>query len=277
MTRQLLPTNSFNAVAANQRPTLSLPVGELTYHGILLKYGTSAGGGPNRANMEAHINDIRFKINGKVQREHSAAELFLLNETNGIQVADGFLQIFFSEPWRRTVLGEEGLAWGTADIPDLFMEVDLDAAATAPTLEAKVIVSEDPRPLGAIKKIKRHTVPVSAIGVVNYNDLPLIDSYYRLHAVSTDVGNIKVVVDREDEFDLTDAELRRVYADNGLTLPAGLTSAIFDYTQQASDILATQRKRPDNSVRAVSELRVDFDMTAANSFTLITESLGPRD
>ncbi|MCG8696310.1 MAG: major capsid protein P2 [Minwuiales bacterium] len=271
-----ITTNSFNAVGANQRATLELPVGRLTYHQIEILYGTGAAGGPTRGNMESQINDIRVKIGGKTQREHSAAELFLMNESRGIEVQDGFLPIFFAEPWRRSVNGEEALAWGTADIPDLIIEVDLDSTANAPTLEARIIVTDDPRKLDLIKKVKRSTVDVTATGTKNVTSLPRTDAYYALHAISTDIEAVKVIVDQEDQWELPDSVARELYDQNGLTVPAGLTSVIWDYRNRVGDTL-DMSKRVNGQVVPVTEFRVDYEMTAATPFTLLQETLGFRD
>jgi len=277
MPRNFITTNSFQAVAAGQTATIELPIGELVFHELLLLYGTTAAGGANRVNTEAHITEVRVKLNGKVQRVFSAAQLFNLNEVNGITFAAGFLPIFFGEPWRRSADGEDVLAWGTDDISTFTVEVDIDAAALNPTLDARIVVDRVRRPLGPIVKWRRFTVPVSAIGIVNVTTLPKQDAYYRLHAFSTVIDDVEVTIDQLEVFKMTDGQMRELYTEMGLAVPAALTSIIFDPTQRVGDALGMATRLPNGQTRAVSEFRVDYNMSAATSFALITEVLGPRD
>lgn len=279
MSRELLLTNSFSSVAAGSTATLELPVGEFTYHSLQLLYGTTTVGGPNEANMRAEVNEVRIIIAGKVQRVFSAAELFdALNGPNGIVVSDGFLPIFFSEPWRRSVNGEEALAWGTNDIPPIFIEVDIDAAATNPTLSARIEVDRTRRNLGPIKKVRRFTVPAAAVGLHNLTTLPRIDAYQRLHAFSTVIDDIRIVLDGSDVWDLTDGQARELYQQKGFTDIAAVTSVMFDHTQRAADVQEMRLVLPNGrGVKQRSEFRIDFNMSAATPFTLLTESIGFRD
>lgn len=277
MPRRVITTNSFNAVAPGQTATISLPVGDLVYDEVLLVYGTATAGGPTEANMEAEITEVRVKVDGKVQRVFSAAQLFDINRVNGIAVANGFLPIFLAEPWRRSAQGEESLAWGTADVSTFTIEVDIDAGATSPTLEARIMVDDARRPMGPIVKWRRFTVPVTAVGIVNVTTLPKQDAYYRLHAFSTAIDDIEITVDQKEVWKLTDGQARELFAEQGLGVPAALTSVIFDFTQRVADALAMNVPAGRNQTRKVSELRVDYNMSAATSFTLVTETLGLRD
>jgi len=277
MPRNPITTNSFNAVAPGQAATLDLPVGDLVYHELLIEYGTSTVGGATEVNMEAEITEVRIKLDGKVQRVFNAAQLFDINRINGIAFAAGFLPIFFSEPWRRTADGEDALGWGTADISTFTVEIDIDGAALNPTLDARIIVDRVRRNNGPIVKWRRHTVPVTAVGLVNVTTLPRQDAYYRLHSFSVNIDDVEVTVDQAEEFKLTDGQMRELYTQHGLAVPLALTSIIFDYTQRIADALPMATRLSNGRARAVSEFRVDFNMNAANTFTLLTETLGPRD
>lgn len=272
--RDFIATNSFNAVAPGATATLDLPTGALIYHGLQILYGTGTVGGANQANMEAEITAVRIKLNGKVQRRFSAAELFAINAFHGIGFEAGILPIFFSEPWRRTGEGEDALAWGMADIDTFQIEIDIAGGATAPTLEARAEVMRGNRNLGPITKWRRYTVPVSGIGIVNYTTLPKNDAYYKLHCFSGNVAAIDVRVDQLERFEATaarnEARLRQVYAKSP---QAGVFHAVFDPTDRVSDAL--QMRKADGS--PVSEFRIDFDMSVAASFDMIAETLGPRD
>ncbi|WP_375595854.1 major capsid protein P2 [Algihabitans albus] len=272
--RDFIATNSFNAVAPGATATLDLPTGALIYHGLQILYGTGTAGGPTQANIEAEITAVRIKLNGKVQRRFSAAELFAINAFHGVGFETGIVQVFFSEPWRRTAEGEDALAWGMLDIDTFQIEVDIAGSATSPTLEARAEVMRGNRNLGPITKWRRYTVPVSGVGTVNYTTLPKNDAYFKLHCFSGDVTAIDVRVDQLERFEATAARnvarLKQVYAK---APQSGVFHAVFDPTDRVSDALSM--RRPDGM--EVSEFRVDFEMGAANSFNMITETIGPRD
>ncbi len=277
MAREIITTNSFSGVGAGQTATLELPVGDITYDQLLLVYGTATAGGPTEVNMEAEVSEIRIKVNGIVQRTISAAELFDLNRVNGVVVADGFLPIFFAEPWRRSAQGEDVLGWGAADVDTLQIEVDIAPGAAAPTLSARVEIERVRRAMGPIVKWRRFTIQPGAAGVMNLTNLPKIDAYYRLHVFATTITEVKVVVDQRDVWNLTDAQARRIYADRGLAVPAAMTSVIFDLTQRVADALPMAVALGNGRSRQVSEFRVDYTFSAGGSHVLLTETLGPRD
>lgn len=270
--RDFIRTNSFNAVAAGQTATLDLPVGGLTYHQLRLYYATATAGGATEANMEAEITAIRLKVDGKVQRRIKPAELFDLNRFNGFGVNAGELPIFFGEPNRRTVQGEDALAWGTADISNFQVEVDIAGGAGVTSLSARAEVERIARPMGPIVKWRRHTIPITATGINNVTTLPKSDAYYRLHAWSGNIDAVEVRVDQETRFEADPTQMGNLLADYGLTAQAGVFHVVFDRTLRVGDALAMR-----GAQRAVSEFRVDFDMGAAASFDLLAEVIGPRD
>lgn len=272
--RQFVTTNSFNAVAAGGTATVSLPVRNRIYHSLVLYYGTGTAGGPTEANMIAEIEEVRIKVDGKVQRRFTAEELFAINAFNGVAVEDGILPIFFSEPWRRTAQGEDALAWGTGDINTFQVEVDIASGATAPTLSARVEIEAGIRAMGTIVKWRKFVVPVSATGVVNLTTLPMLDAYYRMHAFSGNIADVEIRVDQAEVFKATQTQndhlLSKVY---GKTPQASTYHVSFDRTDRVSDALPMVRADGGR----VSEFRLDFNMSAAASFPLLTETLGARD
>ena len=280
MTRRFVSTNAFSAVAAGSQATLDLPVGPVTYHGLQLTYTTGTAGGANQANMETEITECRVKVNGKEQRRFSARELFDILAFYGIGFQTGILYIPFSEPWRRSVTGEDSLAWGTHDIDTLQVEVDIAGSATNPTLSARALVERVARPMGPIVKWRRFNVPVSATGIRTLTTLPRTDAYYAIHCDSTNISDVEVKVDQAEVFKATKAQADALYqsaAPRTLTPQSDWFHIVFDPTHRVSDALAMAQEDDSGAVRAVQELRVDFNMAAASSFNVLTLTLGPRD
>lgn len=292
--RNLITAPNFNGVAAGQTATLQLPTGNVTYHKLVLAVGTSEAGGGSQANIEAGITQIRLKLNGKTQRTMSAKELDSINAFYGrsFQTRNslGYLEIFFSEPWRRDSRGEDALAWGTQDISTFQVEVDIAAGLTAPTLTPHVDVEYISRPNGLISKWLHYNQPVSSTGVVTNNTLPKrpADLYQAIHAfpaTSTDITDVTVKTDSVDRFKGTYFDMQSLLASES---PGGITSfspqssmfhIVFDRTGRITDALPMQyvdaKGKPTGQL--VGDFRIDWDMNAATSFNFICLVLGPRD
>lgn len=269
--QRFITTNSFNAVGAGQTATLDLPVTQL-YRMLQLNY-TRAGVAATEAQMKSDIAEVRLKLNGKVQRVFSATELFSINSFNGHSVVAGRLPIFFAEPTRRTAQGEDAGAWGTADVDTFQVEVDIDGAAISPGITANVLIDPMNRQMGPIVKWRRQNIPVTATGIATTTTLDKNNAYYRIHAFSTDINAVEVLVDQNRVLEGSAEELSAHYAANGLTVPAAETVLAFDVDQRVSSALAMAY----SNGQKVSEFRVEWDMGAATSFNIISELLGVRD
>lgn len=274
--RDFIVLPNFNAVAAGQTATVNLPAtNNWTYHRLVLTY-TESGTLVTQANMEAAITNIRLLIDGKVQRVFSAAELIKLNAFYGDSYANGYLTIYFSEPWRRTPQAEDMLAWPMGDVRTFTVEVDIAAGRTAPALTLKGLIERNatdemgkPRVrLGAIKKVKRHTVPVNIVGVNNYSTLPKGDAYAALHCHSANIAKVVVTTDGQERFNANSADITEVLAQEGLTRQANVFTVAFDSTKRLGDVLPTSN---------LSDFRIDFDMSSATAFVMLVETIGYRD
>lgn len=278
--RRLISLPSFSPVAAGSTATLDLPTISV-YDQLRLHYVT-AGADATKALMEAELTEIRVKVNGKVQRRLSAAHINALLGFRGVGFNDGYLPIMFSEPWRRSVQGEDSLSWGMADVDTFQLEVDIDGGAVNPSLEATAVKTPSNRPMGPVVKYRQFTVNVAAVGIVNVTTLPKSDAYYGLHAVSADIDDVEIKIDQEEVFDAVLANANDYYKQQGLTPQTGYFHVVFDPTNRVSDALAMRRgegqgARQGQGVRLIKDFRIDFNMSAANSFTLITETIGLRD
>lgn len=274
--RSLIVLPSANAVAPGQTATFDVPA-LYTYHGISIYY-TANGVAATRATMEADITEIRIKLNGQIQRRFSAATLFAINAFYGDVVDNGYLPIYFSEPWRRTTQGEDALAWGMADISTFTIEVDIKSTAVSPTLAAKGMIERVNRPNGIIKKWAQFTVPALVTGEYNYPQLPKGDAYHALHGFTANVTEVQVKIDQTEEFRATRADALHWYARHGLQMQTGVFTVAFDHTNRVSDALSTRIPNPDGkSWRLISDFAVNWFMSAPTSFPLIAETQGLRN
>ena len=271
--RRFVTTNSFVAVAAGQTATLDLPTGPV-YHGLQLSYATGTAGGATAANIADEVTAVRIMVNGKVQRRFSGRDLIAINAYHGRPFREGILPIYFAEPWRRSIQGEDALAWGTADVDTLQVEVDLGDAATNPKLSCRVTKDDVRRPMGPIVKWRKYQVPITVAGVNTITNLPRTDPYFALHCDSDEIKSLAVKVDQTDVLDGTRAQLHGEAIDFGAKVPqADWTHIDFARTNRVADT----QNMVDAAGMAVRELRFDFDMAAANSFDVVAEILGLRD
>lgn len=154
---------ALTGVVAGDTATLDIPIGP-RYQVLWLRVSDG-----NNADASTIIDELRLKVNGKVQRIMTIAELDGLNSlmndpAYNVITQDGgtkaitqarsivtpgagmysifktaakvtYVPIFFAEPWRPFAVAEE-LAWGTGNLSTFQLEVDVAAAANAPVIQA---------------------------------------------------------------------------------------------------------------------------------------------
>jgi hypothetical protein len=272
-TQDFIQLPSFNGVAAGSTATLDLSNFGGAFHALQLTYTTATAGGADLANMTAELTEFRLKVNGNVQRTFSFAQLAAINALRGVAFATGIADIIFAPGWTRSAAGEDALAWGMADVQTFQLEVDIAAGATTPTLTARAAWMDVTRPMGQIVKWKRFTVPVVGAGVVTWSQFPRGDAYYGVHGFSANITAERVLLNQREKFNATTAQAAAWYATHGVTMQANVFSQLFNPNNRVSDALPTR----DAQGNLVNELRYEFTMGAAGSFTALTETLGVRD
>ena len=267
--KRTIVLTSFNAVGAGQTATLDLPRGR-RYFKLLLKY---KDGTPNQAAIEADIPQIRLKINGKTQRAFSAAQLNAINALNGIAFQAGYMVIYLAEPWRRKLEGEEALAWGTADISNFQIEVDIAANANAPAIAAWAVVDNASAPIGAIVKWKVSTFTAAGAQVLNINSIPKTDAISRMHIFSALPTNVQVLVESLEILNENAAVMTQNLKDRGMTVQANTFPVVFDNDQQLSSALPFVKA--DGT--GVNDFLVNVTTSGAGNLPILIESLGRPD
>lgn len=271
MPRRKVNLPSFNAVGAGQTATVDLPT-DRRYHMLFINYKTNA----NQATIESDIEEIRIKVDGKVQRRYSAAQINILNELNGYTFKAGYIPIFFSEPWRRNASGEDFLSWGMKNVGTFQVEVVISSGATAPTLGGFAVVDNAQVPLDNIIKIRSQVLPVSSTGIVTMSTLPKRDIYQRIHFLentAADILDIEITIDSLEVFKMNDAENAALLETRDFTPAAAAFHVLFDETQRVEDGLPMVK--PDGT--PISEFRIDVNMATTNDPTMLLETRGAPD
>ena len=188
-----------NVAAGNTAIMPRIPQGE-SYEAIILKLGGTSF-------TKAQIDNIRQRLGGKLITDITGSHLDAMNQFMGQTANAAYLAIHYSDPNARTINGENIGAIDTSDPYSSFnMEVDINAGATAPTLEAWGLVSP---PKGGdnkrvIKALLKNTETLGGAGTFNLN-VPLGSKsgtlLKRLHLMH---ANITAVTVRRDGLDIQD-------------------------------------------------------------------------
>lgn len=276
--RRIDKLSSFQNIVAGQKATVSLPV-DRNYHGLRIHY-KKGGNAASRVSMEADIKLVRLLLDGVVQWELTAKQLFALLDIKGYPVTTGILPIHFSEPWRRSPQGEDLLSWSLAGSVRTFqVEVDLADDVNQPDLDCYCDYDNAVKALGVIRKITQQQIPVAGTGIHTLDQIPGIGNLQALYAFESAAGDIKHV--RIELKQNVVYEAPRAIADELLISHGGASVADvfgirFDRTERASNMLAN---RVSNGAGGIvrQPVRLDFDMKTASPFTALYEYVGPKN
>lgn len=274
MGKRLERLPSFSGVGAGQTAVLDVPK-LATYDRITLRY-TESGSNVNQATMETAVEEIRLKLNGKVQRVMSAQELIDLNDYHGVNYTDGYLHICFAEPWKRTPAGEDAMGWGMAQgVSSFTIDVDIASGRTSPALEAFAVKNPIRQGIGSIKKWKRHTAVVAATGAQQVAQLPRLDAYSAVHIKTANISDISVKVGTIPEFEnITREYLHDLLTQEGYSPQSDWTHIdVQALTSRLSDVWPMR----NTAGESVSEFRLDLNFTGTGNITILTETMGAPD
>lgn len=281
--KRKIPLTKISGVSAGGTATIDLPT-NVRYHAIVFEYGCSNGGGPVEATVEAHLTQWRLNLGNVTQRLVSTAHQYDINRTKGISPVAGasraYIPFFFSEPQRESTALVEATAWGMRGVESFQIEVDIAAAATAPTLTGWAIVDDVQQPPMGIVKLRRNIIQVAATGDLSYRlNTEKGDSYqglYFFEGTAGDINNVRLEWDGTKLFDLdeNDDDVYRAWA--GSTTVSGCFHIPLDDNNPA-DAVPTLKKASDGSLIRVQEFDATLNMGAAANVTLYSEVIGAPD
>lgn len=255
---------SFEGVTAGATATLRLPIGR-TYEKLVIAYS-----GVTLAQMK----EIRLIGNGKTLRRYVGAALVdVINQFDRQNAADGLLTLHLGRPGLLTRPAREETLLGTGIAPTeqvpvtlttLQLEIDIDAAASGPTLSAKAVQSS-PRPLDKVLKVRRFGYAPSAAGEFEISDLPRGDLINRIVFESSKIDAIRIERDNRVIFERTKAENEDLQS-NGVRDPQ-TGYFVYDPTEEGygSEPLVTA---------GVQDLRFILTMSGADQVPVNVEYIG---
>ena len=241
-------------VGASKTATIELPVGP-RYHYIQAQHGYSAGTN-TIAGATANILDSRMKVNDRVQRYATGAQLRDLNILNGTaydctgvpNTSPGVTVPFFlAEPWRTDEIDQDALAWRTSGWQNFYMEIDL-GTATSPTLTAYAVIDNLQAPLSkyvGIVKWTRQNIVAAGTKFDEVLNVPAADwlqvaSFYPDSGGSNAATQVDLHRDKELIHELTSAVNTGLLTNFSMTPAAsGRTSNLYDMVLDHDGLLAS--------------------------------------
>lgn len=173
-------------VAAGASVQINCPV-RPTYHSIGLEYsGVTL----------AQLKNIRVEISGKVTQTYKdGQELQDLNDYYNRHdgSADGFLPLYFVRPEYENTILERMFAIGTADVPTLAVQFDIDAAAAAPVVSAFARVNPKAETLGTITKVKRFPRTFATSGQKEIDSIIRGPRIIAMHLAKADISAVQLL------------------------------------------------------------------------------------
>ncbi|MCW3173753.1 major capsid protein P2 [Shewanella subflava] len=234
MARNFPKLPSFSNVSAGNTATLELPVGR-TYDKVHVNYS-----GVTLAQMKS----IRFEVNGKSILEFKDGQALQdYNKRYGRNSVAGVLDFHFKRDEMKTLSEARAFALGTSSaaykdgqgqlvtppqIANVTLRIEIDAAATAPKLEAFAIQS-NPAPIGFITKVKNFPVALNA-GVTEVDKIPRPNTarIAAIHVLSAaTITGLEVELDSIKIYELPKTLGEKVQVDHGRSPQAGQVSVDF--------------------------------------------------
>jgi len=260
--------NGIEGVATGGIATANIPTGR-RYHGLKIFVFGNDGATPTPAvytDPADILESVRMIVNGVVIRDLTPSQIRRIALLNGQTVGNNEVPMFFSEPWRASVMGEEATSFDLAGQAKATLELKFRSTVNAPS--AKILASYDfgrnvdnGKPFLAIVKQLRFTYNVPS----GRSDLTTLPTRFPIQRVLLDVStgtinNAEVYRDGAQVFEASNAENARLLADYKLAGAQFGFPIVFDAEQQISSALLVDR-----------ELNVRVDCSGAATLTALVE------
>lgn len=203
MARKFPTLPSWTNVAANSTATLNLPRG-VTYHAIQIDYS-----GVTLAQMK----NIELKLNGRTFQEFKDGQrLQDFNSYFDRNVEAGRLVIWLETPEMWTLPLRRSTCIGMANINTFQISMDIDAAASAPVIDATATVSVD-RPTESILKIHNWVVDNASTGIKEVSDIPRLGNIPFYFLFKADISSAELKLNQSSMYELSKAQGERIQRD----------------------------------------------------------------
>ena len=265
MTYALNKMPQTEGIGAGQSAITRLPTGP-TYFELGIRYTQGAAVDATEANFQADFDEVRVIVDEEPKVRVSGADLLAINKFHNRPFFAGHLPIIFARPDYRTAEGEDELSYGTLDVQNMSVEVDLDAAAVTPAMSVYAVIGA-PTPLGRHMTMRSTIYQSAAIGIHEIADLAR--GFYGLaamHIVDANVDDVEVVANQRKVWEADRPIAEGFYADR-----RSWQTGYFHIDFQA-------RNRISESLNLVLEdfrAKINFSV-APGAYTVIQERIEQR-
>jgi hypothetical protein len=157
--RRVRKNPALSPLAASSESNVLLPVGE-TYDSLIFQMKI-AGTDATEAEIVSQISRLALIVDGDTKIDISGDQWMTLQNyyqkrAGVLPYSNGCVAFDFVRPWHREITGEDGPAWGTADVRSFEMIVGLAAGATIDSIDTWRKVG-DPENLGRHLCIRKKT------------------------------------------------------------------------------------------------------------------------
>jgi hypothetical protein len=269
------PIAGIEGIASGATASVKVPVNR-RLHSIKL-FAQATAPGPVTVYGADVIDEVLQYVGGRLIRVMTALELLFLRDLNAALVTPAVdisgVPIFYSEPWRASVMDEQVSAWDLFGQSDMTLKVKIKPGLTNPTLNA-IMCHDDGFTTNAqgqrVLNIVKHT-PFFFNAGSSYDitgldiDKPISRIYLFPEALKS-IDAVKVVInDTQTVHEMTAKENAAFLADYGLSAVPGPVGdpypVLFDANQQFFD-----------SLPPVRSLRLTVKSSAAGQIKAILEN-----
>jgi len=193
-------------------------------------------------------------------------------------MANGYFTDYFSEPWRRTLEGEERGAWGTSDISQLTVEVKFGSAAVAPSISCYAVIEEGNRPLRSypIRHVRKYDGQPVISGTQQWPGGGILREvglwYDRIHFLSSLITAARVEVNKNVKWEsIPRALLSEILSKRGLSLQTNTYTIAFSGTsQQLTDQLPSFVEQ-NGQLQIINDLLLQWTGSGSGTVDVVTE------
>lgn len=184
-----------------------------TYFEMGIRYTQGAAVDATEAKFQSDFNEVRVIVDEEPKVRLSGADLLAINKFHLRPFVAGHLPIVFARPDLRAPAGEDELAYGTLDVQNMSVEIDIDAAAVTPAISLYAVIGA-PTALGRHMTMRATGYQSAAIGVHEIGDLAR--GFYgmaAMHIVDANVVDVEMQANQRKVWEADRPIAEGFYAD----------------------------------------------------------------
>ncbi|NRB42984.1 MAG: hypothetical protein HRU20_31710 [Pseudomonadales bacterium] len=198
--RKIVKMSPFTNVVGGGTATLSLPIG-LTYDKI--HFQCFAGN-------KAHVERLEVEVDGKVIQtyERGGVQINELNKYYGRILNDGAFTLYFNRPELNELSDQRMFGLGTVGVKMVTIKVKLAAVLPANFELNSTATMSEPKPMGAITKIRSFPKTFSTAGELDIDSLPMNGARIaavHLYKAEADINKCRVLLNNVEVFEASAA------------------------------------------------------------------------